>query len=1287
MKKTKIYLIVTILVFLLSIVLVACGDKPSQDTPTEQEKKYTVTFVVDGEDYFTLETSGKSAIELPSNPTKDGYEFVGWYFDVNVWLNPCNSTSFANENLTANVTVYARWELIKETYSVTFVGGTGATGDAPTMEAKAEGDKFDLPQNTFVKEDYDFDGWFDGQTKYAAGDEYVMPSYAVTFTAQWVEIVYCNITYDKAGAEGEDPQLTKYPINKEFEFPTNPYEKDGYYFKGWLVNDVLYQPAEKIIFVDTEVTITASWIKLNNYSIEYYNTFNVENDNPTTYSNIDHITLKPLTRNGYIFKGWRLGTEDGLLITEINKGTEGRLKLYADWQKEDDGCAIVESDVFSFVADKEYKTFVTNDITGFDFRNKFVTSPNTSWRVFSAQNCDPSSELTTRIAKDLQEGDNLFYVMVENLSTYEQTIYQLNVHKQFNYKLNFRGWGKKLAESKTMLEGDRLSSIEYPDTSINGYLFVCWCYDETLENECDMNELVYINQPEINLYSKFALIEFTVTYDLNTSRLIGDTDGIENDSRNPSHYNVKDNYKLYAPHSNDQFVFLGWYFDNIRVTALSDLGASGDVLLQAKWKSVYDEWWQNLGLSFELNEDGESYSVVNSDKKRLVVTVPSLFRGLPVTGIKESTFEESELIKIALPNTIVSIGKAAFKNSKLQAIEIPNGITEIAEETFFRCSSLTSVNLPESLVTIGKSAFAGCRQLSAVNIPSGVNTIGEDAFLACGLKKIVIPGSVQLIETNAFSGNIDAETIILEDAFDTMVVSENVFAFSRDIDCTRLFYNKTINLYVGSNVQLDCKYLLEVWCTKVSNIAHYLDLSIFINRNPADVLAKISVQGSFGANDCNVKVYYSEGQQEVGEINKTLKILYSTATFEASVFYNASGEDFKNGTTVDIFDYCFDGIRYRIEGNTASIIEASALLKGDYTIKDGIVLSDGRSYRVTGIGEGAFAGCTGLTNIIFPDSITSISKYAFAGCTSLKNLVIPNHITNIAAYAFSNCGLENLVISDGVLTIEKFAFYGCNRIESITLPFFGGSRDVRGTFGYIFGGICAENRDAVSGATYQYSSSSSAHYWYYIPSSIKNVVISDSATAIPQYAFRNCKNLISITIPDSVTDIGIHAFDGCSRLTNITIPDSVTGIGDFAFSGCKNLTNITIPNSMTSISYGAFNGCSGLTSITIPDSVTSIDWDAFRGCSGLTSVTIPDSVTIIEEAAFEGCTGLTSIIIPDSVKYIGQAAFNGCSRLTRIDFQGTKAEWESMSKDVNWKGGLGDFVVYCTDGTISKSNA
>ena len=85
------------------------------------------------------------------------------------------------------------------------------------------------------------------------------------------------------------------------------------------------------------------------------------------------------------------------------------------------------------------------------------------------------------------------------------------------------------------------------------------------------------------------------------------------------------------------------------------------------------------------------------------------------------------------------------------------------------------------------------------------------------------------------------------------------------------------------------------------------------------------------------------------------------------------------------------------------------------------------------IGLFAFDGCTGLTSITIPDSVTSIGSYAFRGCTSLTSVTIPDSVTSIGDGAFSRCtSLTSVVIPDSVTTIGGSAFKGCTGLTSVT---------------------------------------------------------------------------------------------------------------------------------------------------------------------------------------------------------------------------------------------------------------
>lgn len=114
-----------------------------------------------------------------------------------------------------------------------------------------------------------------------------------------------------------------------------------------------------------------------------------------------------------------------------------------------------------------------------------------------------------------------------------------------------------------------------------------------------------------------------------------------------------------------------------------------------------------------------------------------------------------------------------------------------------------------------------------------------------------------------------------------------------------------------------------------------------------------------------------------------------------------------------------------------------------------------------------------------------------------------------------------------------------------------------------------------------------------IPEEVTFMDNTRKVTAIGEYAFELCSDLISVAIPNSVTSIGMSAFEGCGKLTSMTLSNNLTTIGEFAFKDCFVLNSVNISQGVISIGMFAFYRCTGLTSISIPKSVTSIGENAF----------------------------------------------------------------------------------------------
>ena len=91
--------------------------------------------------------------------------------------------------------------------------------------------------------------------------------------------------------------------------------------------------------------------------------------------------------------------------------------------------------------------------------------------------------------------------------------------------------------------------------------------------------------------------------------------------------------------------------------------------------------------------------------------------------------------------------------------------------------------------------------------------------------------------------------------------------------------------------------------------------------------------------------------------------------------------------------------------------------------------------KANAIGYCAFWGCSGLTSVTIPSSVTEIGPFAFSDCRSLTCVTIPSSITKIGDNAFSGCsGLTSVTIPSSVTEIGSSAFSGCSGLTSVTIP-------------------------------------------------------------------------------------------------------------------------------------------------------------------------------------------------------------------------------------------------------------
>lgn len=143
------------------------------------------------------------------------------------------------------------------------------------------------------------------------------------------------------------------------------------------------------------------------------------------------------------------------------------------------------------------------------------------------------------------------------------------------------------------------------------------------------------------------------------------------------------------------------------------------------------------------------------------VTIPSRYKGKPVTMIDHAAFHDSAVTSVTIPDSVTSIPDDAFAYcSNLTNISIPNSVTFIDFSAFEHCTSLKSITLPSSLRNISMFLFHNCSQLTTIQIPDSVLSIQDYAFGNCiSLETIRIPVSVTSIGNLAFAGCPSSMTV------------------------------------------------------------------------------------------------------------------------------------------------------------------------------------------------------------------------------------------------------------------------------------------------------------------------------------------------------------------------------------------------------------------------------------------------------------------------------------------------------------------------------------------------
>ena len=511
----------------------------------------------------------------------------------------------------------------------------------------------------------------------------------------------------------------------------------------------------------------------------------------------------------------------------------------------------------------------------------------------------------------------------------------------------------------------------------------------------------------------------------------------------------------------------------------------------------------------------------------------------PVAGIDQE--QDLEFYPLSDGTYGVKMGNALYKDE----ITIPDtyrgsSVTQILPGGFSGAVNLRTVNIPESIHTIGANAFSSCSSLNYITISKNVTSIGSNAFADCHNLYDVYVYNVEAWMNIWFEDESSCPgryaTIHFLDSYGEEIRDLSIpdgtstiprYAFMGCRNLNSISIPGSVN-YISAGAFKYCSSLTSISLT--------------------DALTEI---GEYAFADCHNLTSFTipDSVEYVGR--GILSGCSSLVSIELPFLGYARG-----WSEYAYLGYVFGAPDYSENYTYVPYSLTSVTINGgDY------------------LGSGAFAGCSNLISITLPGSLYSIGYEAFRSCSSLSSIYIPENVSDIGDYAFADCGnLNDVVVPNSVNTIGYSAFAGCHSLKSITLPFVGGSRDGYNStaFGYIFGASYASDNS------------------YYVPSSLTDVVITDT-NHIGSEAFRDCSNLITVILPENLTTISNSLFYGCYSLNQVQIPSGVDYIDSYAFYNCTNLNYAILPYSVTSIGDYAFAYCTYMKTIYYEGS--EYDWE------------------------------------------------------------------------------------------------
>lgn len=288
------------------------------------------------------------------------------------------------------------------------------------------------------------------------------------------------------------------------------------------------------------------------------------------------------------------------------------------------------------------------------------------------------------------------------------------------------------------------------------------------------------------------------------------------------------------------------------------------------------------------------------------------------------------------------------------------------------------------------------------------------------------------------------------------------------------------------------------------------------------------------------------------------------------------------------------------------------------------VMTDGVLYSADGMRLVRYPCAAEAASFTVPDTVTEICGAAFYGCSKLSELLLPNTVTTLGMQSFCGCGLSSIELPDGVASLPRECFRGCP-LTSFTCP---------AALTYI--GV-----NAFEGCL------------------LSSIELNEGLKELDRGAFALYDNsaLTKISLPASVQTIhgaafmqsGVETFTVDAENPYFTVKDGLLVSKDGKTLVCVpdqwKLGRLLLPEGVTAIeAYCGYEAC-GIGEIVFPSTLRCVDEFAFANAMNAEDAGIDlilnNGLERIEANALRGIGRGKLCSVPATVSYIGERALLG----------------------------------------------